>query len=313
MARNAGLSHPLTLSVHNEYARLRAVLLGTAQSNGATPSAESCYDPNSLVHVLDGTYPTEADMQNEMAAVMDVFKKYDVDVFRPSVIENCNQIFARDIAFVIDDKMIRSNILPDRAQEFEALESLLSQINSEQHIILPEDCHVEGGDVILCDDYIFIGVYSGPDYPEYITARTNLQAAEALQNLFPKKTVKTFELRKSNTNPLGNALHLDCCFQPLGNGNALIHEHGFLNNDNYKWLLDFFGTEHVFQATKEEMSLMNCNVFSISENVVISEQNFTRLNTWLEAKGYTVEKVPYAEISKQGGLLRCSTLPLKRD
>jgi N-dimethylarginine dimethylaminohydrolase len=46
---------------------------------------------------------------------------------------------------------------------------------------------------------------------------------------------------------------------------------------------------------------------------VISEQNFTRLNTWLVANGFTVEEVPYAEISKQGGLLRCSTLPLKRD
>lgn len=313
MTRYSGQTHPLTLSVHNEYARLRAVLLGTAENNGPIPLAENCYDPSSLAHVLAGTYPMESDMQSEMAAVVAVFEKYDVDVFRPSVIENCNQIFARDIAFVIEDKMIRSNILPDRADEFEALQTLLSQINSEQLIILPDDCHVEGGDVILCDDYIFIGVYSGSDYPEYITARTNLQAAEAIQNLFPGKTVKTFELRKSNTNPLENALHLDCCFQPLGNGNALIHEHGFLNKDDYKWLLDFFGSDHVFQATKQEMSQMNCNVFSISENVIISEQNFTRLNTWLEAKGYTVEKVPYSEISKQGGLLRCSTLPLKRD
>ena len=254
MASSTGQSHPLTLSVHNEYARLRAVLLGTAEKNGPIPFAENCYDPSSHAHVLAGTYPTESDMQIEMAAVMAVFQKYDVEVYRPTVIQNCNQIFARDIAFVIDDKMIRSNILPDRAQEFEALESLLSQINSEQLIILPDDCHVEGGDVILCDDYIFIGVYSGLDYPEFITARTNLQAAEAIQNLFPEKTVKTFELRKSNTNPLENALHLDCCFQPLGNGNALIHAQGFLNTDDYKWLLDFFGTNHVFQATKQEMS-----------------------------------------------------------
>ena len=66
-------------------------------------------------------------------------------------------------------------------------------------------------------------------------------------------------------------------------------------------------------VTPKEMSQMNCNVFSISKDVVISEQNFTRLNTWLTAQGYTVEKVPYAEISKQGGLLRCSTLPLIRN
>ncbi|MGB2143835.1 MAG: dimethylarginine dimethylaminohydrolase family protein [Flavobacteriaceae bacterium] len=303
----------LKLHVNNEYARLKSVLFGTAQSNGPIPSIENCYDPSSLSHVLSGTYPTQADMQREMLAVMAVFQKYEVEVFRPSTIENCNQIFARDIAFVIDDKFIKSNILPDRAKEYHALEALLQKINPDDIIELPEACHVEGGDVILCNDYIFIGIYSGTDYADYITARTNLQAAEAIQKLFPHKKVKTFELRKSNSNPLENALHLDCCFQPLGNGKALIHDQGFLNKSDFKWLLDFFGTDNVFVVTPKEMSQMNCNVFSISKDVVISEQNFTRLNTWLTAQGYTVEKVPYAEISKQGGLLRCSTLPLIRN
>ena len=303
----------LKLHVNNEYARLKSVLFGTAQTNGPIPSIENCYDPSSLSHVLSGTYPTEADMQSEMLAVMAVFQKYEVEVFRPSTIENCNQIFARDIAFVIDDKFIKSNILPDRAKEYHALEALLQKINPDDIIELPEACHVEGGDVILCNDYIFIGIYSGTDYADYITARTNLQAAEAIQKLFPHKKVKTFELRKSNSNPLENALHLDCCFQPLGNGKALIHDQGFLNKSDFKWLLDFFGTDNVFVVTPKEMSQMNCNVFSISKDVVISEQNFTRLNTWLTAQGYTVEKVPYAEISKQGGLLRCSTLPLIRN
>ena len=302
----------LKLHVNNEYGRLQAVVFGTAQNNGPTPSEEQCYDPSSLSHVLTNTYPKESDMQREMLAVMEVFQHYRVNVFRPSTIENCNQIFARDIAFVIDTKLIKSNILPDRAEEYQALEPLLEQISPDDVIELPEDCHVEGGDVILCNDYIFIGVYSGSDYPEYITARTNLQAAEAIQRLFPNKVVKTFELRKSNSNPLENALHLDCCFQPLGNGKALIHDQGFLNPTDFEWLLDFFGKDNVFIATPKEMSQMYCNVFSISKDVVISEQSFTRLNTWLTSQGFTVEQVPYAEISKQGGLLRCSTLPLNR-
>jgi len=58
---------------------------------------------------------------------------------------------------------------------------------------------------------------------------------------------------------------------------------------------------------------MNSNVFSISEKLVVSEKNFTRLNTWLRNQGFTVEAIPYAEISKQEGLLRCSTLPLYRE
>jgi N-dimethylarginine dimethylaminohydrolase len=58
---------------------------------------------------------------------------------------------------------------------------------------------------------------------------------------------------------------------------------------------------------------MNSNIFSISETVIISEKNFTRLNTWLRKQGFIVEEVPYAEIAKQEGLLRCSTMPLIRD
>jgi N-dimethylarginine dimethylaminohydrolase len=53
--------------------------------------------------------------------------------------------------------------------------------------------------------------------------------------------------------------------------------------------------------------------FSIDTNVVVSERNFTRLNNWLHEYGFVVEEIPYIEISKQEGLLRCSTLPLIRD
>ena len=64
----------LQLNVKNETSRLRAVVLGTAESNGPTPKAEDCYDPKSKQHVLAGTYPTEKDMIQEMEAVAAVFK-----------------------------------------------------------------------------------------------------------------------------------------------------------------------------------------------------------------------------------------------
>jgi len=303
----------LKLNVNNETSRLRAVILGTAKKNGPTPKLNECYDPKSREHVLAGTYPKEEDMIIEMESVAAIFKKYNVKVYRPEIIEDCNQIFSRDIAFVIEDKIIRANILPNREEEVEAISSVWNLIDEEKRFILPSECHVEGGDVMLWNDYIFIGTYSGEDYPDYITARTNLDAVIAIQELFPHKTVKAFELRKSNTNPKENALHLDCCFQPIGKDKAILHKNGFLFEEEYNWLVDFFGKENIFEIDKEEMYNMNSNIFSISENVIISEKNFTRLNTWLRANGFTVEEVPYAEIAKQEGLLRCSTLPLIRD
>ncbi len=303
----------LHLNIQDETSALKAVVLGTAESSGPMPAPEDAYDPQSLEHILAGTYPKEEDMIREMDAFSAVLKKYDVQVFRPEVLKDCNQIFSRDIAFVIEDKLIEANILPDREQEFEAILHVLDGIAPENILVPPEDVHVEGGDVMPWNDYIFVGTYTGKDYADFITARTNQEAVDYLQKQFPKKKVKAFELRKSNTNARENALHLDCCFQPIGTNKAILHKNGFLVEEEYQWLVDYFGKENIFEITKEEMYQMFSNVFSISPEVIVSEQSFTRLNNWLRDQGFTVEKIPYGEISKQGGLLRCSTLPLIRE
>ncbi len=303
----------INLNINDEVSRLRAVVLGRADSNGPVPKLEDAYDPKSAEHIKAGTYPKDEDMVLEMDAVAEVFKKYDVKVYRPHSIKDYNQIFSRDIAFVIEDKFIIANILDDRSMEIEAIEHVINQIDPSKIIEFPENAHIEGGDVMPWGDYIFVGTYYGEDYPSFITARTNLKAVKHLQKLFPHKKVKSFNLRKSNTVADENALHLDCCFQPLGKGKAIIHKEGFLIEDEYEWLVNFFGKENCFHITKREMYNMNSNIFSISPDVVISEKNFTRLNTWLREQGFTVEEVPYSEIAKQEGLLRCTTMPLVRD
>ncbi|WP_044399614.1 dimethylarginine dimethylaminohydrolase family protein [Lacinutrix sp. Hel_I_90] len=303
----------LKLNVKNETSRLKAVILGTAKSNGPTPKETEAYDPKSLEHIKAGTYPLEEDMVAEMEAVAKVFDKYNVKVFRPEMIENCNQIFTRDIAFVIDDVFVKANILPDRENELDAIQYIIDQVAPEKVIRPPEEVHIEGGDVILCNDYIFIGTYREADYSDYIVARTNMQGVAFIEKTFPHKKVKSFNLRKSQTIAKDNALHLDCCFQPIGTNKAILHKEGFLEEEEYEWLLNYFGKDNCFIISKEEMYNMNSNVFSISEQVIISEKKFTRLNAWLRKEGFTVEEVPYAEIAKQEGLLRCSTMPLIRD
>lgn len=303
----------LQLNVKNETSRLRAVVLGSAINNGPTPTAEEAYDPKSLEHILAGTYPVEADMVNEMEAFNKVFQKYNVQVFRPERIENYNQIFTRDIGFVIDDTFIKANILPDRERELDAIQFVLDQINPAKIVRPPEEVHIEGGDVMLWNDYIFIGTYKGSDYKDYITARTNMAGVNYIKELFPNKIVKEFDLVKSKMEARDNALHLDCCFQPVGDNKGIIYKSGFREEADYRYLVKLFGKENLFHITREEMYNMNSNVFSIAPNVVVSEKNFTRLNTWLREQVFTVEEIPYAEIAKQEGLLRCSTLPLIRD
>lgn len=302
----------IRLNVKDETSRLEAVVLGIADSSGGVPKVSEAYDPKSVEHIKAGTYPNESDMIAEMDAFDKVFKKYGVEVYRPEILQACNQIFSRDIAFVIDDYLIESNILPSRENELQAIDYLVKDMDPDKVIRLKDDVHIEGGDVMLWGDYIFVGTYRGADYPDYITARTNQPGVDFLTAFFPHKKVVSFDLRKSNTDARNNALHLDCCFQPVGRDKGIIHRDGFLVESEYRFLVDLFGKENLFHIDKEEMYYMNSNVFSISPEVVVSEQNFTRLNTWLREQGLTVEEIPYAEIAKQEGLLRCSTLPLRR-
>ena len=303
----------LELNINNETSRLRAVVLGSAVHNGPTPKAEEAYDPKSLEHILAGTYPLEEAMVNEMEAFNTVLKKYEVTVFRPEMIEKYNQIFTRDIGFVVEDVFVKSNILPDRERELDAIQYIIDQIDPKKVVRPPEEVHIEGGDVMLWNDYIFIGTYKGSDYKDYITARTNMQGVQYIKNLFPNKIVKEFDLVKSKIVARDNALHLDCCFQPVGKDKGIIYKNGFREEADYLFLVKLFGKENLFHITRDEMYNMNSNVFSIDTNVIVSERNFTRLNNWLRSNGFVVEEIPYAEIAKQEGLLRCSTLPLIRD
>lgn len=251
----------LKLNIKTETSRLRAVVLGSAVSNGPTPKAAEAYDPKSLEHILAGTYPIEADMVHEMNAFDAVLKKYDVQVYRPECIENYNQIFTRDIGFVIDDVFVKSNILPDRERELDAINYIIDQMDPLKVVRPPEEVHIEGGDVMLWNDYIFIGTYKGSDYADYITARTNGLGVQYIKDLFPHKKVKDFDLVKSKIEARDNALHLDCCFQPVGKDKGIIYKNGFREEADYVFLVDLFGKENLFHITRDEMYHMNSNIF----------------------------------------------------
>jgi N-dimethylarginine dimethylaminohydrolase len=296
----------------NETASLEAVVLGIAESPGPVPTIEEAYDPKSKEFIIAGAYPLEEDMTVELDAFASVLEKHGVEVFRPMLLEDVNQIFCRDIAFVIGDQLIVANVLEDRKQEIEALSFLLSQADPAKIIDLPDNVRVEGGDVMPWNGKLFVGYSEPEDFKKYQVARTNKAGVEFLKSTFPAWEVHAFELVKSDADPHYNALHLDCCFQPIGRDMAILFPGGLKNEKDVEYLRTTFGRDHIIEITREEMYHMTSNVFSISPEVIVSERRFTRLNAALRQKGFTVEEVPFSEISKQEGLLRCSTLPLRR-
>ncbi len=304
----------MKLNIKNETGRLKSVVLGQPNSLGAVPTLEESYDAKSYDTIKKGIYPTEEDVIYEMSEFEKILKKHDVKVFRPEIIKDYNQVFARDVAFVIEDKMIISNVIADRADEQEAYRKIFEEVKWRDIINLPDTAHIEGGDVMVWNDFIFIGTCFSEDYRNFKTARTNEYAINILKEYFPKKRILDFELKKNDRKPYEGILHLDCTFNPVGTDKCIIYKDGFVDESDYLLILDIFGEENCFHVTAEEMFEMNPNIFSISPEIVVSDKTFTRMNNHLRNEwGMTVEEIPYREISKMGGLLRCSTLPLVRE
>ena len=304
----------MKLNIKNETGRLKSVVLGQPKSMGSIPTLEESYDAKSYHSIKHNIYPKEEDIISEVSAFEAVLKKYDVEVLRPAIIKDYNQVFARDVAFVIEDKMIISNVIKDREDEQEAYRKIFEKVEWRKIINLPETAHIEGGDVIVWNDYLFIGTCYSEDYRSFKTARTNEYAIEILKEYFPKKRIIDLDLKKNDKVPYEGVLHLDCTFNPVGKDKCIIYKNGFVDQNDYELIIDIFGEENCFHVTDEEMFEMNPNIFSISPEVVVSDHTFTRMNKHLrDVWGFTVEEIPYREVSKMGGLLRCSTMPLVRE
>ena len=302
----------IDVHVEDESSRLESVVLGTAHSLGGTPTYEEAYDSRSKESIRRGIYPHETDLVYEMDGFLSVLQKYGVKVHRPELLLDTNQVYTRDIGFVIGDRFVFPNIISDREHEKEGIEKLVDQIPQERVVRMPAGVRAEGGDVIVWKDRIYIGYSEKEDFDEYYVSRTNREGVDFLRESFPDFKLFAFELVKSDEEPRKNALHLDCCFQPLGENLSILCEAGFKKKEDFELLVGHFGEENCIKISADEMYDMNSNIFSIDKNVVVSDPHFERLNQLLENKGFTVEKVPYREICKMGGLFRCSTLPLKR-
>ncbi len=302
----------IDLSIKNEFSSLKSVVLGLGKSMGSNPKIEEAIDPKSISSLKNGVYPLEKDIIFALNQFKNILLKYGVEVFRPTEITDCNQVFARDIAFVLFDKIIIPNIINERSTEQEGLRHIISLIESKKILRTPSDVHIEGGDVIVHNDFVFVGYSEKKDFSKYKVSRTNSESLNFLQHHFPNKEIIGLELLKSDVSVFEGALHLDCCLQPLGKENILIC-FDILKNEESKLLLrNIFKSYNIIELNLQQMSNLNSNLFSISSNVIVSDVSFSYVNSKLESSGFIVEKIDYSEISKMGGLFRCSTMPLIR-
>ncbi len=300
----------MNLNINSETSKLKEVLIGNSYNFKSPLNFRDLYDPTSLLNYLKGKYPNKSQLQSQLSELKKILIKHEVKVHELDI-EDTNQIFARDLGFVIDDNFIVSSIIPDREKELNGLRTLLNNIKNV--IKLPKSAHIEGGDVVVTKDHVFIGYYDKSDYKNQITARTNKKAIKIIKDSIKKKEVIPIELIKSSARPSENALHLDCCFQPVSTDKAVMCKEAFVNKIELNFIISYYGEKNIFNVTLDEMSKLYCNFFSINENTVITDKRFKRLIDWFINIGLNVEKLDFSEVSKLGGLFRCCTLPLYRE
>lgn len=298
----------INFNLNNETDQLDMVILGIGTDQG---TREKSINPKANKHLEEGTFPIEEDVLAEIAEFEQILIRNRVKVFRPQNLNNKQQIFTRDIGFVIGDIFFESRMSPERGQE---------EINEIRYILeliggrvepwgnMPSDATIEGGDVMLFGDKVFIGK----------SDRTNDVAFKYLKDKFEKKLNKEFiqiEVNTSKRNADEYVLHLDCAFQPIGKNSAILYEDGIINASVLKKQLS---KVNLITVSQKQAYRMFPNIFSISPSLIVIEKRFFELKHKLldlnkqGLENFRILEANYFETSKLSGLLRCSTLPLTR-
>ncbi|MBD7963699.1 dimethylarginine dimethylaminohydrolase family protein [Fictibacillus norfolkensis] len=223
---------------------------------------------------------------------VDTMKANGVDVYKlPAMEKFPEQVFTRDIGFTIGETVFVSRMGSNiRDGEEKVLRNWL--LEHQINLSLIEGDRIEGGDVIVHGDTVYIGV----------SGRTSEETIQELQSQLPHMNVVAVPF-----DPI--YLHLDCVFNILSEKDALIYKHAFAEKD-YQFLASKF---NVIEVEKEEQFTMGTNVLSIGNKKVLSLPVNKNVNAALRERGYDVLEVDISEIIKSGGSFRCCSMPLYRE
>jgi N-dimethylarginine dimethylaminohydrolase len=199
----------------------------------------------------------------------------------------------RDVGVVIGDRMLLSNLKHwTRQPEAEVLKPVLEDRYGLK--VLRPVGFVEGGDVIVDGHRLWVG----------IGARTNGQGAEFLYRTFGRDhEVITLRFDPRYT-------HLDTVLGVLGQGRALVYEPAF-DEPSLQRIRDAYPDN--IPLTDEEQKSGGANVLFLSPEKVISIAENESVNQQLVRAGFEVVTLPYSEVIKSGGSVRCDALPVERE
>jgi N-dimethylarginine dimethylaminohydrolase len=255
------------------------------------------------MNIRDVINETQKHFKNEGIHIEKALEQHDefVDTLRGQGIEVIllpyhkkypEQVFTRDIGFTLGETIFVADMASDvRNGEENVLKQWLEDEEISYYNIIGHQ--IEGGDVIIDRDTIYIG----------LSNRTNAEAIGHLQNLLKKQ----FDIIPIDFK--SKYLHLDCVFNIVSPELALIYPDALKPEH-----IDLFKKRYeVIEVSEEEQFTLGTNVLSIGYKKIISLPVNKKVNEELRKRGFEIIEVDITEIIKSGGSFRCCTLPIHRE
>ncbi|MAT98569.1 MAG: hypothetical protein CL608_15615 [Anaerolineaceae bacterium] len=285
-----------TLCVTSETGRLRSVIIGYPDNFHQVPPA--IINETQKQYYFGPNRPTREKVMAELRCFKETLTSRGVEVLQPEPLDGVpDQLMTRDIGVVIGDTFVVTQMARDsRRHEWLGLLPILDRMQTQRVIKVPDDIVLEGGDVIVDNGRIFVG----------LSQRTGPEGAAYLASYFPHFEVIPVPLKQLADGE--NVLHLDCSFVPVGPHSALVYPSGLAH-------MPAAITEayDLIEVTKAEQQILATNVLSISPTQVIARTCASRVNAALRQRGLEVIELPFDDPPKTGGSFRCCSLPLHRD
>jgi N-dimethylarginine dimethylaminohydrolase len=213
-------------------------------------------------------------------------------------LDNCQgvgtQHYTRDVAFCIDDAFFVARMGTQyRVPEQHALLDLLPRLSK---VVYLEHGRIEGGDVMLHEETVLVGLGEA----------TDREGVDALRC----KLVELGNSREVVAIPFAHrgVIHLDTKFNIVDKNIALFARKSF-HPDTVRWFERHFD---LIEATDEEVSGVEINTFTIGGGRVIVQEKSDRLAKLIQHRRLTPIPVDYSEVIHLPGSFRCTTLPVER-
>ncbi|WP_232664927.1 dimethylarginine dimethylaminohydrolase family protein [Pseudonocardia sp. TRM90224] len=292
------MSDVIEIGVTSDVGRLREVVVGIVK-----PATEADFrrvvQPSAAHDRLAAHNRMElqdaAVAAEQFAVFVDVLRGFDVVVHTVEDVPDVPlQLYPRDLAVVVDDVLIRTRSREAwRRAEQAGMRHVYDRVR--RVLTLPSGT-IEGGDVIVTDTDVLVGLGEETDEQGVAAFRTALADAGIERAVVPIEFAH------------GGVMHLDTKFTMASPSIGIFSPSAFTPAARKELEKRF----DLIEATAEEARDVQVNTVALGPDTIVVSESAHRLAGLLDDRGITPIPIDVSEITTLPGSFRCATMPLVR-